>query len=90
MRIIKDTLLVDRDRGKGLVQIGIEEGPRFRVGSFEIAGNRRFPTDELRRFYPFDGQDPTLTQRVKGLIKREAAAPKASSTSTNGMMPSRR
>jgi outer membrane protein insertion porin family len=75
MRIIKDTLLVDRDRGKGLVQIGIEEGPRFRVGSFEIAGNRRFPTDELRRFYPFDGQDPTLTQRVKGLIKREAAAP---------------
>ncbi len=75
MRIAKDTMIVDRDRGKGLIQIDIEEGPRYRVGSFEIAGNRRFPTDELRRFYPFEGNDPTLTQRVKGLISREAAAP---------------
>jgi outer membrane protein insertion porin family len=75
MRIVKDTLLVERERGKGLVQIGLEEGPRYRVGTFEVAGNRRFPTDELKRFYPFVGNDPTLTQRVKGLIKREAAAP---------------
>lgn len=75
MRITKDTLLVDRDRGKGLVQVGIEEGPRFRVGSFEIAGNRRFPTEDLKKFYPFEGNDPTLGQRVKGLIKREASAP---------------
>jgi len=75
MRIAKDTLVVDRDQGKGLVQIGIEEGPRYRVGKFEIAGNRRFPTDELRRYYPFEGNDPTLTQKVKSLITREAAAP---------------
>jgi len=76
MRIAKDTLMVDRERGKGLIQIGIEEGPRYRVGSFEIAGNRRFPTDELRRFYPFDGNESaTLTQRVMGLVMREAAAP---------------
>ncbi len=75
MRITKDTLLVDRDRGKGMLQIGIDEGPRYRIGSFEIAGNRRFPTDALRRFYPFEGNDPTLSQRIKGLIKREAAAP---------------
>lgn len=75
MRITRDTLIVDREKGKGLVQIGIEEGPRFRVGTFEIAGNRRFPTDDLRKFYPFEGNDPTLTQRVKGLIRREASAP---------------
>jgi len=74
-RITKDTLIVDRDRGKGLVQIGIDEGPRYRIGTFEVAGNRRFPTADLKRFYPFEGIDPTLTQRVKGLIKREAAAP---------------
>lgn len=75
MRITKDTLIVDRERGKGLVQIGVEEGPQYRVGSFEIAGNRRFPTEQLKVLYPFAGYDPTLTQRVKALIKREAAAP---------------
>ncbi|MEQ1690649.1 MAG: outer membrane protein assembly factor BamA [Gemmatimonas sp.] len=75
MRITKDTMVVDRERGKGLVEITVEEGPRYRIGSFEIAGNRRFSTDELKRMYPFEGNDPTLSQRVKGLIKREAAAP---------------
>jgi hypothetical protein len=45
MRITKDTLIVDRDRGKGLVEIGVEEGPRYRIGSFEVAGNRRFSTE---------------------------------------------
>ncbi len=75
MRIAKDTLIVDRERGKGLVQISVEEGPRYKVGKFEIAGNRRFPTDELRRYYPFEGNDPTLTQKLKGLVLREQAAP---------------
>ena len=75
MRITKDTLVVDRERGKGLLEISVEEGPRYRIGSFEIAGNRRFSTEELKRLYPFEGNDPTLSQRVKGLIKREAAAP---------------
>lgn len=75
MRISKDTLLVDRERGKGLVEITVDEGPRYRIGSFEIAGNRRFSTDELKRLYPFEGNDPTLTQRVMGLVKREASAP---------------
>ncbi|MCC6244041.1 MAG: outer membrane protein assembly factor BamA, partial [Gemmatimonadaceae bacterium] len=75
MRISKDTLVVDRERGKGLVEITVDEGPRYRIGTFEIAGNRRFSTDELKQSYPFEGNDPTLSQRVKGLISREAAAP---------------
>jgi len=75
MRISKDTMLVDRARGKGLVEIAVDEGPRYRIGSFEIAGNRRFSTDELKLLYPFEGNDPTLTQRVKGLVSREASAP---------------
>ncbi len=75
MRIMKDTMLVDRGRGKGLIEITVDEGPRYRIGSFEVAGNRRFSTEELKRLYPFEGNDPTLTQRVKGMIKREVAAP---------------
>ena len=72
MRISQDTLIVDRERGKGLLQIGVEEGPRYRIGTFEVAGNRRFPTEDLKKFYPFEGNDPTLTQRVKGLITRQS------------------
>ena len=75
MRIAKDTLLVDRELGKGLIQIDVEEGPRYNVGSFEINGNRHFNTETLRRFYPFEGNEPSLTQRVKGLIRRAPAAP---------------
>lgn len=75
MRITRDTMIVDRDLGKGLVQIDINEGPRFHVGSFEIAGNRRFPTDQLRQYYPFDGSEKTLTDKLKGLIRREVSAP---------------
>ena len=75
-RIVKDTLLVDRDKGQGLVQIGVQEGPQFRVGSFEIAGNRHFNTEDLKKFYPFDGNESvTLTQRAKKLIFRRAEAP---------------
>jgi len=75
MRINKDTLIVDRARGKGLVSLNVDEGPQYRIGTFEIAGNRRFSSEELQEFYPFDAEGPTLTQRVKGLIKREPNAP---------------
>ncbi|MEO7361778.1 MAG: POTRA domain-containing protein, partial [Gemmatimonadaceae bacterium] len=75
MRIDKDTLIVDRARGKGLVSLNVAEGPQYRIGTFEIAGNRRFSSEELREFYPFDDQSVTLTQRVRGLISRQANAP---------------
>ena len=75
MRINKDTLIVDRARGKGLISLNVDEGPQYRIGTFEIAGNRRFSTEELQQFYPFDGEGPTLSQRVKGLIRREPNAP---------------
>ena len=75
MRIDKDTLIVDRARGKGLVSLNVAEGPQYRIGTFEMAGNRRFSTEELREFYPFDDESLTLTQRVRGLISRQANAP---------------
>jgi len=75
MRINKDTLIVDRLRGKGLISLEVDEGPQYRLGSFEIGGNRRFSTAELNSFYPFDDAGPTLSQRVKGILKREPNAP---------------
>ena len=91
MRITKDTLVVDRERGKGLVEISLEEGPQYRIGSFEIAGNRRFSTEELKLMYPFERNDATLTQRVKGVVFRQQSAPaRACSTRRSGTTRSRR
>jgi outer membrane protein insertion porin family len=74
-RILSDTLIVDRERGKALIELRVSEGPRYLVGTFDILGNRRFPTDELRRFYPFGEQSPTLVERIRGAIRRGPRVP---------------
>ena len=75
-RILSDTLIVDRERGKGLIDITVEEGPRYTVGNFEVIGNRRFSTDQIALFYPFGkNQQATLTQRATGLIRRSYVNP---------------
>jgi outer membrane protein insertion porin family len=75
-RILKDTLIVDRARGKGLVDITVSEGPRYTVGNFEVLGNRRFSTDQINAFYPFGkNQQATISQRTVGLIRRSYVNP---------------
>ena len=66
----RDTLIVDRERGKGLIELTVREGPRYSIGSFEALGNRRFSSEEVQRLYPFQPQSVSLTQRAKGLIFR--------------------
>ena len=77
-QVLRDTLIVDRERGKALVDITLEEGPRYRVGSFEVTGNRRFNSEEIARFYPFTEQGRTLTERVTSLVRRRNAPPAGS------------
>lgn len=67
-QIVRDSLIVDRDKGKALLDISVNEGQRYRVGSFEVVGNRRFSTEEIERFYPFGDIAPTLTQRLRDLV----------------------
>lgn len=74
-RILSDTLIVDREIGKGLIELHVSEGPRYVVGSFEILGNRRFQTDALRQFYPFDDSGPTLAERTARLVGRGTRNP---------------
>lgn len=75
-RILRDTLIVDRERGKGLIDITVSEGPRYMVGNFEVLGNRRFSTDQINLFYPFgSNQQATLTQRAAGLLRRSYVNP---------------
>lgn len=52
-RVASDTLLSTPGAEKAVLSLTVEEGPRYRVAGFEIRGNRRFSTEELRTFYPF-------------------------------------
>jgi outer membrane protein insertion porin family len=72
-QIQKDTLIVDRTRGKGLIDLSVAEGEQYKVGSFESVGNRRFTQQDISNFYPFGEQGPTLTQRMAALVKGHAA-----------------
>ncbi len=79
-QILSDTMIVNRERGKGEIQLDVREGPRYTVGSFEILGNRRFRTEELRRYYPFDGGSGagggSLTKTALNLLRRTHKNPK--------------
>jgi outer membrane protein insertion porin family len=68
-QVLKDTIRVDRAKGKALVDITVKEGPRYRIGTFEVTGSRHFSNEDLARFYPFGAQPKTLTGAVKGLVR---------------------
>ena len=74
-QVLKDTIIVDRARGKALIDITISEGKQYRVGTFDVIGNRHFSTEEIRRFYPFSLASTTLTERATDLLlERHRAA----------------
>ncbi len=68
-QVVKDTIQVDRAKGKALVDIKVNEGPRYRIGTFEVTGSRHFSNEDIARFYPFGAQPTTLTGAVKGLLR---------------------
>jgi outer membrane protein insertion porin family len=74
-QVIRDTMIVDRENGKALVEIFVSEGPQYRVGNFAAEGNRRFSTEEIKRFYPFTDYTRSLPSRLKDVIKGRDATP---------------
>ena len=70
----RDTLIVDPERGKAMVELTVEEGEQYRVTGFEVVGNRHFTSDQIGTLYPFRDRAPTLTERARALIKRRPAA----------------
>ena len=52
-QVTSDSLVPDSARGKATLHLNVEEGDPYAVGAFDIQGNRRFSTDELRTMYPF-------------------------------------
>lgn len=70
MQVVRDTLIVDRDRGKGLIEITVNEGPQYHIGDFDVVGAKVFPSDVLNRFYPFGDKAKSLKQTVTGIFHR--------------------
>lgn len=58
-QVLDDTLELHEGSGKATLAVRVSEGEPYRVGSFEIVGNRRFSTEELDEFYPFRGEQRT-------------------------------
>jgi outer membrane protein insertion porin family len=52
-QVTHDSLVSDSTGGKAVLRLTVDEGPVYRVGTFDIQGNRRFSTEELRALYPF-------------------------------------
>ena len=74
-QVVRDSMIVDRENGKALLEITVSEGPQYRVGDFVAEGNRRFSTEEIMRFYPFTDYTRSLTDRVTGLITGRESTP---------------
>ena len=53
LRVLSDTLVADSVPGKAIIRITVDEGPAYKVGRFEVSGNRRFSTEEVSTFFPF-------------------------------------
>ena len=70
-QLLKDTLIVDRARGKAMVEISVDEGKQYKVGGFEVTGNKRFNSEDISRFYPFTITAPSLPQRLNSLVRRK-------------------
>jgi outer membrane protein insertion porin family len=52
--VLSDTLMIDPETGKGRLEIAVSEGPQYRVASFSVEGNRRFPSTQLEQYYADD------------------------------------
>lgn len=74
-RVAGDTMIIDRERGKALLEVRVEEGPRYKVGDFEINGNRHFSSEDIARFYPFTDYSRPMMARVTDFIRRRKPTP---------------
>jgi outer membrane protein insertion porin family len=52
-QVLTDTVVVNDTTGKATLVLRVSEGDAYRVGTFEVVGNRRFSTEQVEAFYPF-------------------------------------
>jgi len=71
-QVLGDTLVVDDTTGKATLLVRVSEGEPYRVGTFEIVGNRRFSTEELEQLFPFKGETRTGVLGLGGVQRGPA------------------
>jgi outer membrane protein insertion porin family len=49
--VVGDSLVVDPQTGKARVIVTVAEGPQYVLSDFAIEGNRRFASEDLRRYF---------------------------------------
>ena len=54
--VLRDTLVVDPGTGKARLVVEVSEGPRYRLGEFNVQGASRFPSEELGRLFTVQRQ----------------------------------
>ncbi|MBL0180584.1 MAG: outer membrane protein assembly factor BamA [Gemmatimonadetes bacterium] len=86
-QVVQDTIVDDQQNGKATLKLKVEEGDVYKVGTFEIVGNRRYSLEELSQGFPFGlpGQVGT-GQQLGGLFNRsqwEDATQKVGETYAN-------
>ncbi len=86
-QVVQDSLVDDQQNGKATLKMKVEEGDVYKVGTFEIIGNRRYSLEELSQGFPFGlpGQVGT-GQPLGGLFNRsewEDATQKVGETYAN-------
>ena len=57
-QVTHDSLISDSTGGKAVLRLNVDEGSVYRVGTFDLQGNRRFSSEELRALYPFGPVGP--------------------------------
>jgi outer membrane protein insertion porin family len=71
--VVKDTMIIDREKGKALVRLTVNEGPQYKIGDFEVNGAKVFSSEQIAGFYPFTAKvTKTVTQTVKGFVGKGA------------------
>ncbi len=73
-QVLGDSLIPDSASGKALLKLTVDEGQVYKVGAFDIQGNRRFSSEELKAYFPFDNHPPfdrseweSATEKVSNL-----------------------
>jgi outer membrane protein insertion porin family len=67
--LLGDTLIVDHEAGKAVLEISISEGEQYQVASFAVEGNRVFPTSQLEALYR---QEEGGLLRTLGIVRNRA------------------
>ncbi len=68
MQVLHDTLLATPGSSKAVLQMSLDEGKVYHVGTISIVGNRRFSLEELGALIPFAPPDQIGTGKNIGVV----------------------